>query len=188
MEKQLEQQNEWLWYEKLNSYFPDHEMKDRRQLSALLENSEYYKKESTDEYVLLYAEFPDFIFMDYLWVNPESRGQGIGGKIISRMKEKEKLIILEAEPKDINESDTVKRLRFYDKHGFCHADRIEYVREDEEGSLYEMNILYWAPEGCHQKVVLPKMRKAFEEVHAFEAEKYYDHDIGDPEDVLEWKK
>jgi hypothetical protein len=53
------------WYERLNEYFPEHEMKDPRQMHALIEDKEVYHKEETDDYIMLYAEFPAFIFIDW---------------------------------------------------------------------------------------------------------------------------
>src|SRR5690625_1542067 len=89
------------WYEKLNKYFPVDEMKSKEHMEMLLEEKEdvYYKDESS-KHVMMYAEFDSFIFIDYLWVSLETRGQGIGGKLIEKLKEKTKPIILEVEPID----------------------------------------------------------------------------------------
>jgi hypothetical protein len=46
------------WFERLNEYFPEHEMKDPRHIQA---DKDVYHKEETDEYIMLYAEFPTFI-------------------------------------------------------------------------------------------------------------------------------
>lgn len=176
------------WYERLNEYFPEHEMKDPRQLQALIKDKEVYHKEETKEYLLLYAEFPTFIFIDYLLINPQIRGKGIGTKVLNLLKQKGKDIILEVEPIDQNDEDTVRRSNFYRKNGFVKADRIQYQREDHSGEPYEMKIYFWsATENLPQEVVLEKMAKACEEIHNFRSEKYYGRLVADPDDVLRLK-
>jgi len=135
------------WYEKLNKYFPVDEMKSKEHMEVLLKEKEdvYYKDESPT-HVLMYAEFDSFIFIDYLWVSPETRGQGIGHKMIEKLKEKEKPIILEVEPIDDEDSDTEKRLRFYRREGFTHAQSIGYSRHSlATNEQTPLEILYWSP-------------------------------------------
>lgn len=176
------------WYERLNEYFPEHEMKDPRQLSDLIENQDLYHKEETEDYIVLYAEFPTFLFIDYLLVNPQARGKGTGSKVIDRFKEKGKTIILEVEPADLEEKDSQKRILFYRKNGFLQADHIQYRREDENGEIRELNIFYWSPEDLPQKEIMDKMAKACEEIHNFRSGKYYGRKVADPEEVLRLKK
>ncbi|CAM3421420.1 GNAT family N-acetyltransferase [Marinicrinis lubricantis] len=175
------------WYEKLNNYFPEHEMKDPGQLQALLEASPYYHKEETEDYLILYAEFPSFLFIDYLLVTSQNRGKGIGSKLLDRFKQKGKMILLEAEPADAEDQDTVKRMNFYLKNGFKKADRIMYTREDGDGETFEMNILYWQPYEEDQSIVMEKMKKACSEIHNFHSHKYYGRTLADPKKALEWK-
>jgi GNAT superfamily N-acetyltransferase len=176
------------WFERLADYFPEHEMKDPRQLYDLIEDKDIYHKEETDEYIVMYAEFPTFIFIDYLLVNPATRGKGVGTKLLNRFKEKEKTIIVEVEPIDHEDEDTKKREAFYRKNGFVKADRIQYRRKDEDGKPYEMNIFYWSPEDLPQKVIMDKMAKACEEIHNFRSKKYYGRKLADPDEVLKLNK
>lgn len=177
------------WYERLHEYFPEHEMKDLRQLQALIQDKEVYHKEETNEYILLYAEFPTFIFIDYLLINPHIRGKGIGTKVLNRLKQKGKDVILEVEPVDRSDKDTVRRSNFYLKNGFIKADRIQYEREDRSGEPYEMKIYYWsANENLPQEVVLEKMAKACQEIHNYRSVKYYGRVVADPDDVLTIKQ
>lgn len=77
------------WYEKLSEYFPIEEMKSKAHMEALLkEQSDVYHKEEGQYHVLMYAEFDSFIFIDYLFVSKKSRGQGLGSKLIGRLKRK----------------------------------------------------------------------------------------------------
>ncbi|HZG58675.1 GNAT family N-acetyltransferase [Paenibacillus sp.] len=175
------------WYEKLNDYFPEHEMKDRNQIQDLIDEKDVYHLVETDDYIVLYAEFPTFVFIDYLLVTSQARGKGIGTKVLDRMKKKGKLILLEVEPKDDENEDTRKRLAFYYKNGFQKADRIRYVRETDQGEPYFMHILYWSPTALSQDVVMREMEKACEEIHNFRAKQYYGRLLADPEKALTWK-
>lgn len=177
------------WYERLNEYFPDQEMKDPRQLQALIEDTDVYHKEETDDFIMLYAEFPTFLFIDYLLINPETRGRGIGTKVLTKLKQKGKPILLEVEPVDREDEDTVKRVNFYRKNGFVKADRIQYRREDQSGEPYEMSIYYWSPEeNVSQEAILEKMAHACEEIHNFRSKRYYGRIVADPDEVLELKQ
>src|SRR5699024_6885430 len=77
------------WYEKLNKYFPVEEMKSREHMELLLkEKSDVYYKDESDQHVLMYAEFEEFIFIDYLWVSAKTRGQGVGHQLIEKLKKR----------------------------------------------------------------------------------------------------
>lgn len=177
------------WYERLQDYFPEHEMKDLGQFQALIEDKDVYHKEETEDYLLLYAEFPTFLFIDYLLIHPDTRGKGIGTKVMEKLKKKGKTILLEVEPVDQEDEDTVRRVRFYMKNGFKKADRILYRREDENGDPYEMIVYYWSPEtDVPQEEILDKMAKACEEIHNFRAKRYYGREVANPDEVLHWKQ
>lgn len=97
------------WYEKLNQYFPVEEMKSKEHMETLLqEKGDVYHKDEGKYHVLMYAEFDTFIFIDYVYVSKEARGQGIGHKLMKKLKEKGKPIILEVEPVDYDDTDTEK--------------------------------------------------------------------------------
>ncbi|MDT9726067.1 GNAT family N-acetyltransferase [Xylanibacillus composti] len=175
------------WYQKLNDYFPAHEMKHPEQLEALVKTHPNYHKEETDEYIVLYAEFPTFVFIDYLLVTSRQRGKGIGTQVLDKLKQKKKLIILEAEPLDEEDKDTQRRMKFYLRNGFRKADRIVYTRQDDDGETYEMKVLYWPPFEENQKVIMDKMKKACREIHNFRADRYYGRPLADPDESLRLK-
>ena len=135
------------WYEKLNEYFPIEEMKSQEHMEALLADfPEIYHKDEGKHHVLMYVEVEDFIFIDYLFVSGESRGQGLGHKLLEKLKEKGKPIILEVEPVNYKDSDTKKRLKFYKREGFQHAKTIGYRRRSlATKEVNVMEILYWSP-------------------------------------------
>lgn len=115
------------WYEKLSEYFPIEEMKSKAHMEALLkERSDIYHKDEGKHHILMFAEFDSFIFVDYLYVSKDARGQGLGGKLIAKLKKKNKPILLEVEPVDEDDADTEKRLRFYQREHFKHAQSIGY--------------------------------------------------------------
>jgi len=178
------------WYDRLTEYFPEHEMKNIGQIQALInEKKDIYHKIETDQFLLLYAEFPTFIFIDYLLIDPSTRGQGIGTSIINKLKVKGKDILLEVEPIDHEDEDTVKRVHFYRKNGFVKADRIQYRWADENGEEYEMKIYYWSPENHRvpQEMILKKMIKACQEIHNFRSKQYYGRMVANPDEVLHLK-
>ncbi|WP_027725465.1 GNAT family N-acetyltransferase [Tuberibacillus calidus] len=174
------------WYEKLNQYFPVEEMKSKEHMEHLLkEKPELYHKDEGPHHVLMYAETNDFIFIDYLWVSAESRGQGIGHKLIEKLKAKGKPIILEVEPLDYTDSDTKKRLRFYKREGFQHASSIGYRRKSlATNKVNPMEILYWSPEEETEESILKKMKRTYEEIHTYKDKEFYGKSYQDADEVL----
>lgn len=163
------------WYEKLNKYFPVEEMKSKEHMETLLkEKGGVYYKDEGPHHVLMYAEFDTFIFIDYVWVSAKSRGQGIGHKLIEKLKKRNKPIILEVEPIDYEDSDTEKRLHFYQREGFTHAQSIGYTRRslatNEENP---MEILYWSPNDDSEEEIYEKMKKMYEDIHTYKDEEFY---------------
>ncbi|AQQ54999.1 N-acetyltransferase [Planococcus lenghuensis] len=163
------------WYEKLNQYFPVQEMKSKEHMETLLkERSDVYHKDEGPYHVLMYAEFPNFSFVDYLFVSAESRGMGIGKKTLQMLKDKNKPIILEVEPVDYDDSDSEKRLRFYAREGFQHASSIGYSRRSlATGEENVMEILYWAPNGESEEEIFEGMKNMYENIHTYKDEQFY---------------
>ncbi|WAH38806.1 GNAT family N-acetyltransferase [Alicyclobacillus dauci] len=176
------------WYERLENYFPEEELKSVGQMKDLLEDQVAYRKEQTDEYLLMYAEFEDFLFIDYLLVNPKTRGSGIGTKLMNRLKARDKTLLAEVEPASPEDIDTEKRVRFYVKNGFKRADNIEYTRETDDGKTFSMDIYYWSPDRISEEKVLSQMEIVCDEIHNFRARKHYGRIPADPDEVLKWKQ
>ncbi|MEN1967225.1 GNAT family N-acetyltransferase [Lentibacillus sp. N15] len=163
------------WYEKLNKYFPIEEMKSKEHMELLLqEKADVYYKDEGPFHVLMYAEFDTFIFIDYLWVSAKSRGQGIGHKLIEKLKQQKKPIILEVEPVDYEDSDTEKRLRFYQREGFNHAQSIGYNRRSlATNETTPMEILYYSPEGETEDMIYKEMKRMYEDIHTYKDKEIY---------------
>ncbi|MDN4523656.1 GNAT family N-acetyltransferase [Fictibacillus fluitans] len=174
------------WYDKLNQYFPIEEMKSKEHMELLLKDKgDIYHKDEGPHHVLMYVELDDFIFIDYLFVSKESRGQGLGKKLLQQLKEKQKPIILEVEPVDYEDTDTEKRLRFYRREDFTHASKIGYRRRSlATDKVNEMEILYWSPKGESEESVYENMKKTYNEIHTYKDKELYGKEYEDVSDVL----
>ncbi|AIM17087.1 MULTISPECIES: GNAT family N-acetyltransferase [Neobacillus] len=174
------------WYEKLNQYFPIEEMKSREHMETLLkERPDIYHKDEGPHHVMMYAELNDFIFVDYLFVSKDARGQGLGQKLIEKLKKKKKPIILEVEPVNYEDSDTEKRLRFYKRNGFKHAQSIGYERRSlATNEVNKMEILYWAPNNESEEKIYEAMKKTYHLIHTYKDEQFYGESYQPVDEVL----
>lgn len=178
------------WYEKLNQYFPIEEMKSKQHMETLLkEKGDIYYKEEGPDHVMMFVETEDFVFIDYVFVSNKTRGQGLGHKLIQKMKDKQKPIILEVEPIDYEDSDSEKRLKFYKREGFKHAESIGYNRRSlATNEVNKMEILYWSPSDEAEKEIERKiyegMKKTYELIHTYKDEEFYGKSYQDVDDVL----
>jgi len=176
------------WYDKLKEYFPIEEMKSKEHMELLLEEKgDVYHKDESPHHVMMYAEFDTFIFIDYVWVSPKARGQGIGHQLIEKLKKKNKPIILEVEPIDYKDTDSGKRLRFYNREGFTHARSIGYNRRslatNEKNAL---EILYWSPNDDTEEAIYEKMKQMYEDIHTYKDKEIYGRSYEPVEEVLSY--
>ena len=174
------------WYEKLNQYFPVEEMKSREHMETLLkERSDIYHKDEGPNHVLMYAELDNFVFIDYLFVSNNARGQGLGHKLLEKLKRKGKPIILEVEPVNYADSDTEKRLHFYKREKFEHAGAIGYERKSlETNEINKMEILYWAPNDESEEMIFNAMKKTYDMIHTYNDHHFYGESYEPVEEVL----
>ncbi|PLT35614.1 N-acetyltransferase [Bacillus sp. V5-8f] len=178
------------WYEKLNQYFPVEEMKSREHMETLLrERSDIYQKDESPNHVLLYVELSNFVFVDYLFISKDARGQGLGHKLIEKLKRKGKPIILEVEPMNYEDSDSEKRLHFYKREGFQHAISIGYERKSlatQENN--KMEILFWAPSNESEEMIYNAMKKTYEMIHTYKDRQFYGEAYEPVDEVLTFNK
>ncbi|WP_053361897.1 GNAT family N-acetyltransferase [Bacillus sp. FJAT-27251] len=174
------------WYEKLNQYFPIEEMKSKEHIETLLqERKDIYHKDEGPNHVLMYVELENFVFIDYLFVSKNARGQGLGHKLLDKLKKKGKPIILEVEPVDYEDTDTEKRLKFYKREGFEHAKSIGYSRRSlATNKLNAMEILFWSPAQESEDLVFDAMKKTYTMIHTYKDEKFYGASYQPVEEVL----
>ena len=178
------------WYEKLNQYFPIEEMKSRDHMETLLkERSDIYHKDESPKHILMYVELDNFIFIDYLLVSKDARGEGLGHKLLGKLKRKEKPIILEVEPINYEDSDSEKRLHFYKREGFKHANSIGYERRSlATQELNALEILYWAPNNESEEMIFEAMKKTYNLIHTYKDQHFYGESYQSVEEVLTFSK
>lgn len=173
------------WYDKLNAYFPNKEMKSKEQFSALLNEENIYFKDEGPYHIAMYAEFEEFVFIDYLWVSKEARGKGIGRKVIEKFKAKGKTVILEVEPINEKDPDTSGRLKFYDKLGFKFVKTFRYVYQvSEKDAQTELDIMYYAPSTMNEEKIYDYMRRVHENIHTYKEKEFYGIESQKAEEVL----
>jgi ribosomal protein S18 acetylase RimI-like enzyme len=137
----------------------------------------------------MFAEFDTFIFIDYLFVSKNARGQGLGHKLMEKMKRKGKPIILEVEPVNYKDSDTEKRLHYYKREGFEHAHSIGYRRRSlETNEVNPMEILYWAPYNESEEMIFEAMKKTYDMIHTYKDEHFYGEPYQPVDEVLTFNK
>ncbi|MRX73615.1 GNAT family N-acetyltransferase [Bacillus lacus] len=178
------------WYDKLSKYFPVEEMKSKEHIEALLKDKgDIYHKDEGPHHVLLYAELEDFIFVDYLFVSKDARGKGIGRKLMEKLKEKGKPIILEVEPADDSDADTEKRLRFYMREDFKHASSIGYERRSlATNEINKMEILYWSREHESEEEIFDAMKRTYKMIHTYKDKELYGESYQKVNEVLTFQK
>ena len=163
------------WYEKLNQYFPIEEMKSKEHMETLLiEKADIYHKDEGKNHVMMYAELNEFIFIDYIFVSNKARGEGLGHRLLEKLKKKGKPIILEVEPMNYEDTDTEKRLKFYQREDFKHANAIGYERRSlATNEVNKLEILYWAPNGESEEHIYKAMKKTYNIIHTFKDKELY---------------
>ncbi|UOY91730.1 GNAT family N-acetyltransferase [Ectobacillus sp. JY-23] len=174
------------WYARLTEYFPEKEMKSKKHFETLFhEKKGIYQLEEGQDYLLIYFEQPDYIFIDYILVSGSSRGKGTGSMILNQLKQKGKAIILEIEPVTCNDADSEKRVRFYKKNGFLKMNSIQYERiHMVTHELNTMDIFAWLPVQRTELWVYEQMQDIYSQVHAFKARELYGSTAQPVSDVL----
>lgn len=178
------------WYEKLNEYFPIEEMKSKEHMETLLkERGDIYHKDEGPHHVMIYVELDYFIFVDYLLVSKHARGQRLGHKLLKKLKEKGKPIILEVEPINYEDSDTEKRLHFYKREGFKHAQSIGYRRRSiATQEINQLEILYWAPHDESEEVIYEAIKETYDKIHTYKDRQFYGQSYQPVDEVLTFNR
>ncbi len=175
------------WYEKLSQYFPIEEMKSQAHIEALLcDHGDIYFKDESPDHVMMYVELDRFVFVDYLIVSKQARGRGLGRALLDRLKAKGKPILLEVEPLDYEDTDTVKRMRFYQREGFRHAEGVVYRRRSlATRKITPLEILYWTPDpSVTEADVYAHMRDTYRRIHTYRDVHFYGDAYQPVEEVL----
>lgn len=103
--------------------FPLEERRSERQHRRALTEDDFYclllREGDQVAGLLCYWRHPDYVFVEHLAVHPETRGQGLGHRILGLLDEvlcPGVPVILEIEP--VCDELTARRLRFYESCGF----------------------------------------------------------------------
>ena len=118
-------------YKIMSDSFPTSEIRSYEMQKALLNRSDYHIKTYKQEGIILgfcaYYQFEDFFFIENLACTPESRGLGIGSKLVREVLEEanDRLVLLEVEiPQSENEK---RRVKFYERLGFYLNPHYHYL-------------------------------------------------------------
>ena len=89
------------------------------------------------------------------------------------------------EPVNYEDSDTEKRLHFYKREGFLHAQSIGYHRRSlATKEINSMEILYWAPHHESEEVIFDAMRKTYNLIHTYKDTDFYGEPYQPADEVL----
>lgn len=108
-------------YNKMEAAFPLEERRTGFDEKNCLNDSKFNFFEILDEgnevgFIALWV-FEEFVFIEHLAIDSDKRNGGYGSKALNLVKEKfNKPLILEAEAPETEQQ--IKRIRFYDRHGF----------------------------------------------------------------------
>ena len=174
------------WYSRLKQYFPEREMKSKIHFETLFqEKQESYQILEGEDFIVVYFEQCDYIFIDYILVSGSSRGKGVGSFVLNEFKKRGKAIILEVEPISLIDPDSEKRIRFYARHDFEKMDEISYERNHMvTKELNKMDIYCWSQTPKTQQWVLACMQEIYVEVHAYKVKEIYGEPPQQASDVL----
>ena len=112
--------------------------------------------------------------MIILFVSKNARGEGLGHKLLEKLKQKGKPIILEVEPVNYEDSDTEKRLHFYKREKFEHAVSIGYERKSlATNEVNRMEILYWAPNNESEEMIFEAIKQTYDTIHTYKDHHFY---------------
>lgn len=163
------------WYVRLCDYFPEKEMKSKKHFETLFQEKQgFYQLDEGPDHVLVTFEKPEYIFIDYILVDPGARGKGTGSIVLDKLKQKDKAIILEVEPVTIVDPDSEKRIRFYEKNDFLKMDAIGYERiHMVTKELNKMDIFLWSSVYKTEQWAFDTMTDIYHEVHSYKANELY---------------
>ncbi|MCD7935389.1 MAG: GNAT family N-acetyltransferase [Tannerellaceae bacterium] len=113
------------WYEPFREIytgsFPLHEQRTEEQQQKAFNDPHYFLEITVQNEQVLsfisYWEFPSYIYIEHLAVNPDCRGRQIGSRLLEDFTgAHSKTVLLEIDP--LTTDIACKRLVFYDRNGF----------------------------------------------------------------------
>lgn len=133
--------------------FPEDERRPLKQWLHLVDNEPTFQvltaiKEKVFVGFITYWTFPDFTYVEHFAVDPNKRGNGIGGTVLEFfLRQHAEPIVLEVEIPETVQAQ--KRVRFYEKHHFVRwLDSYRQPPYRKGGPWLPMNIMsYGGPVG-----------------------------------------
>ena len=105
------------WWQLYETAFPVTERRSMAQHASALTNPDYHCIYLADAYgfvgIMAYWQWQDTIYLEHLAITPERRGQGLGHQALELLQGR---VVVEIEP--AVDSDSVRRLAFYESCGF----------------------------------------------------------------------
>lgn len=100
--------------------FPKREQREEKSQKKILSDNEYHFDTVFDGKIfvgmILYWETEEFIYVEHFCINTELRNKGYGKKILEKINQKGKCVILEIDP-PIDEI-SIRRKGFYERVGY----------------------------------------------------------------------
>lgn len=130
-------------YKDMLTQFPETELKSYEDFCHLLKNDDYKLILASDnnEYIgyliVFFDRILNFIWLDYIAVLQKFHSCGYGGKMVDGLKDifpELKGCFLEVEKPDVTHPDTLRRIKFYEKHGAVLLD-VNYLYPNKSGFL-----------------------------------------------------
>ena len=151
------------------STFPADERRDEVQFLALLENPDsFIFSVKNDEihvgYVILW-KLEDCHYLEHFEVFEEFRNLKLGSQILAELKEKFGNIVLESEPKDLDEM-AERRINFYLRNGFSIISE-DYIQPSYGPGKSSMNLFLLSNFSVEEQLKIEKELHA--KVYQFEA-------------------
>ena len=167
------------YYQRLKASFPGPETKSLVHLEALRGVADHplaFRSEENESAVMFYVEGPRFVFVDYIAVDVEKRGAGIGTRMISglvaRAAAEGKFMVLEVDPPESEEDR--KRIAFYQRLGLQLFPEIAYHRLwSYEPSSPPCQMLLMASSGTCPSLVRQAMRDVYLHIHSWRFSEFY---------------
>ncbi|MGA9212230.1 GNAT family N-acetyltransferase [Kaistella sp.] len=129
-------------YSAYENTFSEDERRDRVQFLALLEDPDcfIFSVKNDEDFVgyLILWKLSDFYFLEHFEVFEEFRNLKLGSQILAELKEKFGNIVLESEPKDLDEM-AERRINFYLRNGFSIISE-DYIQPSYGDGKNSMNL------------------------------------------------
>lgn len=129
-------------YSAYESTFPEDERRDKEQFLTLIENPDcfIFVVKNDDDFVgyLILWKLSDFYFLEHFEVFEEFRNLKLGSQILAELQEKFGKIILESEPKHLDEM-AERRINFYLRNGFSIISE-DYIQPSYGAGKNSMNL------------------------------------------------